>query len=398
MNLRRLGIFVLCGALVNDVMLIADTSITAMAKIMFVFGLLAVVASGSKFRKPSSEDYAVFLYVAALIIISMLSHHGMLSPGWLAIAPSLMIGLVAHMVYSSVARGHLTEVADAYVVWVLISVFIGLVQAFTGSFYFTERIFESQLASGIYRASGLAADPNYFGLLCLIGMPIANLAGYKRMVTKRSIVALMIVGVIISGSRSAVFIMLAYFISDWLLRSEVRNLKKVIFAAFMTWVIILAYQLAPDSIKMVFDLASYTEDAQRNSLQDRAIVAYSAFEVGVENPFLGYGLGEFRSHPANIHQQVSHNTFLELFAESGGLGVGSFLLVLIYLFKRTFYFMEDASDKWSVIGLVFVLFFMSFFLVTHYSRILFFVTGVVAGAICRARKISRNNGRALAVR
>lgn len=379
--IRRLGLLLLTGALVNDMLLIEGSTWTAMAKIMFLSGVFFLLLVGVPRGTLTRLDWAVMVYGGLLILLGLFSVQGA-NGGWLSISSSIVIGVIGHFVFAWSSRDRLDLVVDYYLLWVLVSVLLGVVQALTGMFYVSDRVFESILVSGLHRASGFCSDPNYFGLVCLSGLALLPfLSRGKRL--KQTCLALFVVGLLLSGSRSSLLVLVSYLFARFYLESRLSSVLKNTLLVLVVSLAVLSVRFLPESVAMVFDPSAYSEDADRNSLQDRALVAWTALEVGMDSPLTGYGLGAFRAHPDNLHTQVSHNTYLELFAESGVLGLLLFMALMAYLVVRL------RSVQWferraAMTSFVLVFCMMSLFLVTHYGRMMFFMTGVASALVWKA--------------
>lgn len=68
-----------------------------------------------------------------------------------------------------------------------------------------------------------------------------------------------------------------------------------------------------------------------------------AVEVGIQNPILGVGPGNFYLHTG--YRNFSHSTYSELFANNGILALSLFLMMLHYSFKRTFFLASIGSTQ-----------------------------------------------------
>ncbi|MDO6527444.1 O-antigen ligase family protein [Motilimonas sp. 1_MG-2023] len=148
-------------------------------------------------------------------------------------------------------------------------------------------------------------------------------------------------------------------------------------------------EFLPSSVAMIFNPESYGSDAERNSLGDRMLAINAernslgdrmlAINAGIvaflDRPVFGYGLESLVNHPLNLHNQMSHNTFIEILAETGVVGLvlygGAFISVLrlsyLYLKNVDVYFFD------KIVVAFFAFNIMSLTLALYYSRILFFV-------------------------
>jgi putative inorganic carbon (HCO3(-)) transporter len=96
------------------------------------------------------------------------------------------------------------------------------------------------------------------------------------------------------------------------------------------------------------------------ALNDRMRVMKGALELGYENPILGIGYGRGRLKEA-LKQKYegtadetspiwhAHNVYVELFAETGILGLGAFLWLMAQAFFRVMRRANSAKDENAII-------------------------------------------------
>src|SRR6266545_6487606 len=96
----RIGISLLCGAVVNDVLLVDGNSWTALAKLMTLAGIVLIAFDGFTFRALSKTDAVTALYVVGLVVISMYAPTSYHSPGWSMVAAALLVGGAGHAVFA----------------------------------------------------------------------------------------------------------------------------------------------------------------------------------------------------------------------------------------------------------------------------------------------------------
>ncbi|XKE47228.1 O-antigen ligase family protein [Halomonas organivorans] len=381
MNIRSssLAAFLYVGAVVNDAVILDNILLLSWSKVLFSLSIFAFLASGLALRKPSRVESFCFFYAITLISLSLLLSSGSFSSQSLSVGISLGIGFVSFMI---VYRSRLDPkvLCNCFSLWMIMSVALAFFQAVSGHGYISDRVFLSNLVPGLYRGAGLMSDPNYFGLLCLLALALT----FSQTISYRLFVrGVLVVGVILSGSRaSAIALLIILIFSAY---NKPMNFKKlsigVLVVFFSLLVVYFLRDFLPHDLSKVFDPYYYSQSSDRNSLSDRFSAVQSAFLVFMENPLFGYGIGNFVNHPYNHHGQVSHNTYAEVLAESGLAGILVFLGFFGYLLQLLFSstdkdFGQTMANSLAIFILVFLA--MSMTLVTHYSKIMFFVITVVS--------------------
>lgn len=364
--------FFLAAGIVNDLVLVESISLT-FAKVSVMLSLAFGLIAGYKLRPLKIYELILSLFVFGLILISIFFSSTVLTTNSISVTVSLNIGLLI-VVFMSRLFTSPYLIIKYFNYWIFLSVSLAFIQAVSGSLFFLGRVFESTLIPNLYRGVGFMSDPNYFALVCLIGV-VSLYLYYKKI---NWLLLIPIAGVVLSGSRSGLIIL---FFTLFLL-----NYKGKISFVFLFKVINLLllflftlYSLSsylPASIGMIFDISSYG-DSSRNSLSDRFVAIMAGWEAFLSNPLWGYGIGNLVNHPSNYHGQVSHNTLIELLAEVGLVGLSLYVILNLYIIRKTLSilkksFLERIEAK-SIFLMLIVFNLMSLSVVTYYSRILFFV-------------------------
>lgn len=96
---------------------------------------------------------------------------------------------------------------------------------------------------------------------------------------------------------------------------------------------------------------------QRNEIEvgddSRIRIAKDAFKVGMEHFYIGVGNGNYVKYSPTHH--FSHNTYLELFANTGIIGLSIYLYMLISYLKTQYWRYKMTEDK---MFLFFIMFFV----------------------------------------
>lgn len=359
-------------SILNDVILF---DVISLAKIVSLLGVFFLLYHGFILSRIRKCDIVVFSYCLILILISVFLSGGEISDRTAAIITSLAIGLLFYFIITKSKIG-LSKYTKSYVLVCLVGLCVSVVQTITGELFFTNRIFMSELVPGLYRASGFMSDPNYFGLTLLIGYCFIDYSFKSKTVLIKVIFS---IGVVLTGSRSVLLSFVLLVVAEkYAHKLNVFNL--IVLSILLCLILLLCFyfrEYLPTSLSMVFDPQSYSSEVQRNSLSDRMLVIDLAVTVFKSYPFFGYGLGNLVYFPLNIHGQMSHNTYLEILAESGLVGFALFFILIVYYLRLSF-LVREPKLKALTFMLLFVFLLMSMTLVTHYSRLLFYMLSILS--------------------
>lgn len=153
------------------------------------------------------------------------------------------------------------------------------------------------------------------------------------------------------------------------------------------------------------------------SIKQRFLLWRISLEMLKKNPFLGVGIGAFKTnfleeevaflkeHPEKTpyagEAKHSHNEYLQIGAELGGVGLSVFLLFLALVIFRTLRGIKRDKDPLllGVLGsFVFFLTHIFFTFLLHlpaHSLLFFSLVGMVEGIVAPKKKVSLSKGRAL---
>lgn len=362
-------------SIMNDAIILGDGAFFTWAKLLFLLSILLLIKGNLYVGKFKKADLFIIVFCLTSVVFSAAFSGGGIGIRFFSVATAFLIGCASYFMISRTILKH-DELRKAFVFWVSISSLLSVFQSLTGFGYVSDRVFLSTIIPGLYRASGLMSDPNYFALICLLGIALS--LGEK---TSKVQHGLCILGLVLSGSRSGIVSYLAIVsLSRFKGKLGKGVFIKFIFVFFVF--LFLAYFLReylPESISMLFEIDSYFDESNRNSLSDRTLAISAGINAFISNPIFGYGIGNLTSHPLNFHGQMSHNTIVEILAENGVMGMFFYIVCNLYILKtiNSSTTLNNQEKKRYVIMLV-VLHVMSFTIVIHYSRILFFIFGLVA--------------------
>lgn len=158
---------------------------------------------------------------------------------------------------------------------------------------------------------------------------------------------------IITASRQVLIIQIPFLICLLYVRyiKEVSYTYRFVFFILVAVVIFFSRDIVVDSYNN-----SLLQKRNQQEVKDdtRALLVKDAFRVGMEHFYTGVGNGNYVKY--SVTQNFSHNSYLELFANTGIIGLSIYLYMLIYFLKTQYWRYKVTEDK-------FFLFFIIFFLI-----------------------------------
>jgi O-antigen ligase len=378
----RLGAWLLTGSIFMDAMLWGVSA----AKVFGVLGISLLFVTTLVVPRLRARELA-FLALTWIVVLLNLCFY---PTAYSKMLPHILFSFVlgSCLIVTLLMTSHLTffSVLRYFVGWATVASMLGIVQALSGRLFLGDRVFVSGVISGTWRASGFCNDPNYFALLGLIALPVVL---YRRRIepggwwTTRAVI--IGVSIVFSGSRSGIlFLPLAYTLSGLLLRRHLTSKAFYVLAVAIIGVPLVAatFNRLPGYMRAVFDSRSYDELSARNSLRERYRVTRAALAAAREHPVFGYGIGNVVNHPLNFYNILSHNTYLEILAETGAIGLALYSWLIIHFLKRLIRMSKLPDGNTASLAKCLTASFVAFLvmsgtLVTYYTRIWFFLAGVL---------------------
>lgn len=187
-----------------------------------------------------------------------------------------------------------------------------------------------------YAAAGF--DPNDFGLILALSIPIALYLGLRKGSLMRWCyrgAALVVLGaLLLTGSRTAlVAAFVAFGFALWTWR-EADSGQRTSSALLLLFLLLDLYGFAPVATRQ--RLATVTSELTRGTLHNRTTIWKAGLKVLRRHPVLGIGAG---AYPEAVRPQlgtprvpgaqyVAHNTFLSVLVECGAIGFMVYALML----------------------------------------------------------------------
>ncbi|MCA9402071.1 MAG: O-antigen ligase family protein, partial [Candidatus Omnitrophica bacterium] len=171
------------------------------------------------------------------------------------------------------------------------------------------------------------------------------------------ILALLNWALIVTFSRGAWISLLISVVCLWLLMYRTHQLKTTYFMCFFGF-----FAVTASLIYFANDLKEYTQLFSMNrmgAVQWRIGIWKTAWGMFIDRPLFGHGINTFMTVYQGYRENsagsptYAHNVFIQIAAETGILGIGSFLWLLVALLRETQQQMKRAVSKGS--PLVFLL-------------------------------------------
>lgn len=274
---------------------------------------------------------------------------------------------------------------------------------------FLSLIFSANIIEG--RGAGFVTDPNYYAMLILFMLPVAVYAFFnmKHKIHKLvwvSCILFMLIALVNTYSRASILIlivMLLFF--AWQNREIIRFIQAKyvgILLLAITTAFFTASATVPQSIVDRFaslsDVFSGTA-SQDPSLGRRTSYIYVGAQSLAKDPLLGSGIGTFpvvyahsaysKSYSFSVDNpdlyRRAHNTYLEIFSETGLLGGFCFLLIMLMIYRNLYLARQyavnsgDTEQAGFILALLYSMVSMSIFMlflsaIEH--KYLWFMVGV----------------------
>lgn len=264
----------------------------------------------------------------------------------------ILCGIVTPFLVYTLTTTHLRELGHARTLVNALALLTVVISAFA----FAQPIISGDVADYFYlRLPSVFYNPVIFANVIVLLWPFILISGPRsgggstRLVYAVKVLAVFAAlgALLLTGSRGALLICSLQLV--WLYRRFYRAGQKTTrFNQYSTYFIVgillmvmLAY--SETLFSTVFRRFSYIDfHEQGNSAYERILGFMGGVELGVNNPLLGVGLGNFRDEYAytiaaasgQLELESAHNFILNLFAETGFLGLIIWVCILWQAFRR----------------------------------------------------------------
>ena len=207
---------------------------------------------------------------------------------------------------------------------------------------------------GPTRLTASFKSPNHFGGWLSMVLPITMslfLFGPKRRKWLRRafgmLSTLLFICLLLAGSRAAWLGFVGAFLLMGVLKRQNLFLVSIVCIALIC-ILLLSFTL-PE--KLLGEMSSIFY-VTKNTMMDRIILWKETLPMIKDRPLLGHGVNSFMSNWSNYgvgetfgHPYYPHNCYLHMTAETGLIGLGMFIWIIIMLFKSTIKFLKKIKVK-----------------------------------------------------
>ncbi len=294
-------------------------------KIVGIAVLVCAVVKATAARKPSRwlvwTESRLYILFMVLVVLSA----SMVSSGGWASAPLQQYASVALYIYTTLAFVDNPERLRRSLWMILLGMDLAAYSVFSGYFRY-----------GVSRPGGVVGDCNYYALMAVSFLPFAYFllpgAGKRERVFLCGSGLLLIASVLLTQSRGGL-LMLGFC----LMYIAFRTGRRVRFAVLACAVVPVLVWVLPQS---GFDRLLPGHASTEISDTYRREVLNAGLSMIAKHPLRGVGIGMFRPsspvyNPAlDGEAALGHNTYVELAAELGVAGLGLFMAIQIWAWRR----------------------------------------------------------------
>lgn len=218
---------------------------------------------------------------------------------------------------------------------------------------------------GFPRIQAFSMEPLYFAnyLFLPICLGLAYFFGQVRNFVNRwwivALTILLLLNLILTVSRGAyIGFVGAFLVLGVLMFKQIFTWKNVLVMVFSVALVGygVAFALSNGDTRATNEFVKHVLVKDFNngeSVQSRLSASAQAYSIYKENPLLGIGLGNYgpyvKSYPMNMPKggwDIVNNEYLEIMAETGTLGIVSFVLILITIIIRSLLAVFRAKDEY----------------------------------------------------
>lgn len=267
----------------------------------------------------------------------------------------LMMAFLYFIVGYNIAYLNLTE---AIIKWYSnCALLIGLIGIFFTTFNI--QVFRQILFYGGLRFRGFMNDPNYFSVIQISALVYFSRANNIKFIYKVVVLLLVIMSVLISGSKTGLITLLCYLVLRILehLFTIKKKLKSSIFDLVLVIILLFAIVSASSYIHSLikhitniipsFGRIQYVFSDINAAISGGGSSRNHAWMLAIEviklSPIIGIGIGTYSDVSEKFlgSRVLAHNTYLQLLAEWGLLLASAFFLYIFFLVIKVIYFKKN---------------------------------------------------------
>jgi O-antigen ligase len=277
--------------------------------------------------------------------------------------------------YKALDKDDIMKVMNIFILGAIIVTVIGIYRFYAGD---------------VERAQSFSGSYTVFSTYLLVAFSFSlfltkNYSGYSKQVLWAIVYSVLFLGIFTSLGRANLFIAILIFLISVFLK-QIKPLQFIIF--FFVVVVLLLSNVISPSEKIQQRAANITQ------LSDRDVIWEGAWKIKYEKPVIGFGPRTFSQiFPLKEKLQDKgvggwHNDFLQIYFESGIIGLLSFLLLIFFIIKKLIshirfrnlhqeYRSFSNSILFAVISLILTSFFSGFITSVYLSIVFVFLIALI---------------------
>ncbi|GGA72905.1 hypothetical protein GCM10008025_15860 [Ornithinibacillus halotolerans] len=347
---RRIDFF-LIGALVVclpfmfrlNMVIELNVSLADILIVIILFWLISIKENQQVLAVVLKQNYLIIVYMLLLIYFCIISMANYFTNIYIDFPYGLsaIIKLFVNFIYVLVLLIFIEKYKDDVILllfkwWRITAIIISVLCIISVILY--RFGVDNGLTSG-GRAQATLNDPNLAALYLIVSFTIVAIS--STFVQKKLIVNVAMVVVLIAlvstasrgGMVSIVFsVLIVLFLS--LMMGRIKELFFLLIIGSIISFIILLINSSSDFLSFAMERVARI-GTEGDGTSDRILLWKSAYEMWMDNPFIGIGIGQFIPYSTEMYgytfSSIPHNTYLSFLSETGILGFLAFIWFPMYL-------------------------------------------------------------------
>jgi O-antigen ligase len=271
-------------------------------------------------RDPVLVPYGVFLSICLLSLL-LSPDKGRSVSDWLRLASYMAVYV---LIVATVRTAKAVEVAiDVIALSAVVPLMVGVFQFFSGGGMFTNVGIQLRQITSVF------VHPNGYGIYLALLAPMVLMSVVSTQSRLRQIVFAGLAGAMLFFTiQTYARVAWAGLLAGIAIIGSIRYRRLIVFVPLL----VLVAWFTPSIVDKL--LLVFTPSAETNSLITRLTIWTEALALFRSSPLLGRGLGSFNTLSEFVQRNMAatpgtsvHNTYIQLLAETGILGLGSYLWV-----------------------------------------------------------------------
>jgi O-antigen ligase len=212
-------------------------------------------------------------------------------------------------------------------------------------------VYEERYGAGLF-------DPNELGLTLSMAIPLAWMLALRggsiaTVQFNRFVIPILAFAALLTASRSALVSLVVALFAIILTATSLRVGQQLVLAIVAPVAAYSAWVMIPMGVMVRLS----TVGAEMSGLNNRADLWRVGYQVFVNSPFAGVGVGAFptATQSTRLDAEVAHNTFVTVAVESGMIGLALFGLLFLTTLSIALHFTGVERRVWLIVILTWVI-------------------------------------------